>query len=79
VLVNFFEGAVGSNQLFESVEMTTLPRIGDLVSFRTNGDVAQFQIGWVEHIVETHTIENIDGSMDYVPSPTFVRCGLNQN
>ena len=79
MLVKFFEGAVNSNQLFECVEMSTPPQVGDFVSFETRGDVARFQVGWVEHIIKTQFIENGDGTVGYEPAPTLIRCGLNSN
>ena len=77
MLVEFFEGAISSNQLVEAVEMQFPPCLGEFVAFTALGKAGRFEIISLEHILETRMTDHGPYESPET-SVSLIRCGLMQ-
>lgn len=75
MLVEFFQGAIGDNQLVDAVEMKIPPRLGEVAVFNVLGKTDHYEIISVEHHFETR---NVDHGLYATPETSVLsmRCGL---
>ena len=78
MLVEFFEGAIADDKLIDSVEMRSLPRLGEYIEFSipTASSKMRYEIIAIEHAIEMQMVPDAIGILSPNSSVKLLRCGL---